>query len=292
MASKNLRLGFVGGGNMAGAIIGGLLQAGYSAANMAVSEPWDEARTRLAAQFPGLHITDANPSAVAFGPSNTPVDVLILAVKPQVMKTVAEGIAAAVQTHRPLVITIAAGITLRDLRRWLMSGASAGAEGPALVRCMPNTPALVIEGATGMYAAEGVSEPQKQMAIAVLGAVSKSTYWVATEALLDVVTGVSGSGPAYFFLLVECLEAAGVKLGLPADVARGLAAQTCLGAGRMLVETGEDPAELRRKVTSPKGTTEAAVNSLEASGVRDAFMLAVQRATDRGAELGDILGKQ
>ncbi|KAH9246946.1 pyrroline-5-carboxylate reductase [Batrachochytrium salamandrivorans] len=130
------------------------------------------------------------------------------------------------------------------------------------------------------------------MAFAVLKSVSKRNYWVDSEALLDVVTGVSGSGPAYFFLLVECLEAAGVKLGLPVDVARGLAVQTCLGAGRMLDSTGEDPAELRRKVTSPNGTTEAALKSLEGSGIRAIFAEAVQRATERSAELGNLLGKQ
>ncbi|KAL2916523.1 hypothetical protein HK105_203956 [Polyrhizophydium stewartii] len=285
---RGLRIGFIGGGNMAGAIIGGLVKSGFSAANMVVSEPFEEARNRLEQQF-GVHVTADNAQAIAH--QGRAVDVVILAVKPQVMKLVAEGIAPAVQAHRPLVISIAAGITIPDLSRWLLTGAAGAAE-LAIVRCMPNTPALVVEGATGMFAAPGVSDAQKAMAAAVLESVSKRNYWVANESLIDVVTGVSGSGPAYFFLLVECLEAAGVQLGLPADVARGLAAQTCLGAGRMLEATGEDPAELRRKVTSPKGTTEAALNSLEASGIRGIFVEAVNRATERGAELGQIMGQQ
>ncbi|KAH6565594.1 hypothetical protein BASA60_009871 [Batrachochytrium salamandrivorans] len=251
----------------------------------------EEARKRLTQQFK-VHVTTDNTAAVSFPQGQgQPVDVLILAVKPQVMKDVAEGIAQSVNTHHPLIISIAAGITLPDLARWLQ-GSSPSSKPAAIVRCMPNTPALVVEGATGVYAAPSVLPEQKEMAFAVLKSVSKRNYWVDSEALLDVVTGVSGSGPAYFFLLVECLEAAGVKLGLPVDVARGLAVQTCLGAGRMLDSTGEDPAELRRKVTSPNGTTEAALKSLEGSGIRAIFAEAVQRATERSAELGNLLGKQ
>ncbi|EGF80356.1 hypothetical protein BATDEDRAFT_24855 [Batrachochytrium dendrobatidis JAM81] len=286
-----LRLGFIGGGNMAGAIIGGLLKSGLSASNIIVSEPWDEARARLVSRFK-VQVTTSNTQAIAFTNQSqtTPVDVLILAVKPQVMRSVAEGISDAVLTHKPLIVSIAAGITISNLLKWLTCSAKKGmTESPAIVRCMPNTPALVVEGATGMYAAPSVTTNQKEIVSAVLKSVSKQNYWVKEESLLDVVTGISGSGPAYFFLLVECLEAAGVKLGLPADVARGLAAQTCLGAGRMLTDTGEDPAELRRKVTSPNGTTEAALNSLEGNKIRAIFAEAVQRATERSAELGSLL---
>ncbi|KAJ1340185.1 pyrroline-5-carboxylate reductase [Batrachochytrium salamandrivorans] len=247
-----LRIGFIGGGNMAGAIIGGLLQAGYHASNIVVSEPWEEARKRLTQQFK-VHVTTDNTAAVSFPQGQgQPVDVLILAVKPQVMKDVAEGIAQSVNTHHPLIISIAAGITLPDLARWLQ-GSSPSSKPAAIVRCMPNTPALVVEGATGVYAAPSVLPEQKEMAFAVLKSVSKRNYWVDSEALLDVVTG---------------------------------------GAGRMLDSTGEDPAELRRKVTSPNGTTEAALKSLEGSGIRAIFAEAVQRATERSAELGNLLGKQ
>lgn len=264
---------------MATAIIGGLLSASFPASNITVSEPWDQGRATLARQFPSITITTSNSTAI----SSPPVDLIILAVKPQVLKAVAAEIAPSVQTHKPTVVSIAAGITLPDLNTWLGGNAN-------LVRVMPNTPALVGEGAAGMFAAEGVTEEGKEFAGAVMASVSKKAYWVANEALLDVVTGVSGSGPAYFFLMVEALANAGEALGLPKDVAQGLAAQTCLGAGRMLVNTAEDPAELRRKVTSPAGTTHAAIVSLEESGMRKAFEDAVKAATDRGAEMGKEFG--
>ncbi|KAI8998134.1 pyrroline-5-carboxylate reductase dimerization-domain-containing protein [Gaertneriomyces semiglobifer] len=289
------RIAFIGGGNMAGAIIGGLLATGYPAQNMIVSEPVQAARDNLKAKFNVL-TTASNADAVSFnGDSSQPADIVVLAVKPQIMKDVAHGIAPVVQKAKPVVITIAAGITLTDLGKWLSTDAQnntlEGAQEPALVRVMPNTPALVSEGATGMYAASSVSAGQKDLAFNVLGAVSKSTYWVDSEALLDVVTGLSGSGPAYFFLMVESLADAATELGLPRDVALGLARQTCMGAGRMLVDTQEDPAELRQKVTSPNGTTHAAIQSLEASGMRKAFKGAVIAATKRGEELGKMFSQ-
>lgn len=148
------------------------------------------------------------------------------------------------------------------------------------------------EGATGVYASSDVSDSQKEQAFSVLKSISKSIYWVDREGLLDVVTGISGSGPAYFFLMVEALENAGVELGLPLEVARGLASQTCLGAGKMLTTSTDSPAELRRKVTSPKGTTEAAIKSFEDDNFRAVIAKAVKAATDRGDELGRILGAQ
>ncbi|KND03254.1 pyrroline-5-carboxylate reductase [Spizellomyces punctatus DAOM BR117] len=292
------RITFIGGGNMANAIIGGLLANGYPPTNIIVSEPFEASREKLQSTFGVLTTTD-NAAAVAFSqdPKNvtTPADLVMLAVKPQIMRDVAQGIAHAVQKHKPVVVTIAAGITLKDLAKWLSSDAQgndiSGARSPALVRVMPNTPALVLEGATGLFASSEVTEEQKTLAFNVLGAVSKSAFWVEREELLDVVTGLSGSGPAYFFLMVECLAAAATELGLPSEVAQGLARQTCLGAGRMLVDTAEDPAELRRKVTSPNGTTHAAIQSLEASGMRQAFKDAVVAATKRGEELGKMFSQ-
>lgn len=143
-----------------------------------------------------------------------------------------------------------------------------------------------------MYAPSNVTSAQKDIAYSVLQSISKSLYWVDKESLLDVVTGISGSGPAYFFLMVEALEKAGIELGLPADVARGLASQTCMGAGKMLTTSPDSPAELRRKVTSPKGTTEAAINYLDQNGIHALFAGAVKAATDRSNELGRILGAQ
>ncbi|KAJ3055792.1 hypothetical protein HK097_009175 [Rhizophlyctis rosea] len=274
------RICFVGGGNMASAIIGGLVAQGYPASNIIVSEPYAAAREALTSKF-NVHTTEDNAAAMAAGPA----DVVIIAVKPQVMKDVAAGIAAAVQQHKPLVITIAAGIRGSDLANWL------GGNGVAVVRVMPNTPALVGEGATGMFAAASVTDAQKDLAASILGAVSKATSWVEKEELIDVVTALSGSGPAYFFLLVESIAAAAVELGLPADVARNLAAQTCLGAGRMMIDGTDEPAELRRKVTSPNGTTEAAIKSFEADGFREIAKKAIVAATKRGEELGNALSK-
>ncbi|KAI9206602.1 pyrroline-5-carboxylate reductase dimerization-domain-containing protein [Polychytrium aggregatum] len=278
------RIAFIGGGNMASAIIGGLIAAGYPASNVSVSEPYEELRKKLSATY-GVFTTSNNSEAIAHGPA----DIVILAVKPQVMRGVAEGISEAVKTHSPVVLSIAAGILAKDLERWLMAH-SAG-KVPSIIRSMPNTPALVSQGATAAWASETVSQSQKDLAFGILAAVSKKTYFVEREELLDVVTGLSGSGPAYFFLLIECIEQAAIKLGLPADVARGLAAQTCLGAGTMAVATGEDPADLRRKVTSPNGTTQAGIESAEAAGVRQLWENVVIAATKRSEELGAILGK-
>ena len=282
------RIGFIGGGNMANAIIGGLIVAGYKASDMIVSDPWEPSRQKLEKDYQVTTTTDNNET-IRF--NDKPCDVIILAVKPQVMKQVAQGIAHTCQQFKPLIITIAAGITIPDLSRWLLFGASDNTP-PAIVRVMPNTPALTQQGATGMFAGSSVTALQKQLAFDILSSISKKSYWVEREALLDVVTGVSGSGPAYFFLMVEAMEKVGVELGLPLELARGLAAQTCLGAGHMLMATGEDPCDLRRKVTSPNGTTEAGIKSLEASQFPAAVALAVKKATERSAELGHILGQQ
>ncbi|KAJ3040253.1 hypothetical protein HDV00_011231 [Rhizophlyctis rosea] len=274
------RITFIGGGNMASAIIGGLLSQSYPAKNITVSEPLEAARKSLSQKF-NVHTTSDNAAAISSGPA----DVVILAVKPQIMRDVAASISSAVQTHKSLVITIAAGIRGSDLQAWL------GGEGVAVVRVMPNTPALVGEGATGMFASKGVSEVQKKLAGGILGAVSKSTHWVEKEELMDVVTALSGSGPAYFFLLVESLISASTSLGLDPATARSLAAQTCLGAGRMMLDSEDEPAELRRKVTSPNGTTEAAIKSFQADGFEGIVKKAVEAATRRGEELGEALSK-
>ncbi|KAJ3307165.1 hypothetical protein HDV03_002676 [Kappamyces sp. JEL0829] len=272
--SNAVKVSFIGGGNMANAIIGGLIAAGYSSSGMVVSDPYEPTRLGLEKNYGVKTTVDNNETITSEG------TVLILAVKPQVMKTVAQGIAAAVQKYSPLVITIAAGITVSDLTKWLTTGSSAKAA------------SIVGEGATGVYATDNVTPAQRTTAFSVLQSISKSIYWVDKESLIDVVTGVSGSGPAYFFLMVEALEAAGVELGLPLEVARGLASQTCVGAGKMLVTSSDTPAELRRKVTSPNGTTEAAVKSFERDEIRQIIARAVKAAADRGGELGKILGAQ
>lgn len=270
---------FIGGGNMAAAIIGGLLAKDIPKTNVSVSEPWDVNRNKMAAL--GVNATTSNLDASASA------DIVILAVKPQVTKEVCEELAASwKQTSRdplPLVISISAGITLASIADWFRS---AGGSAPHIVRVMPNTPALVGEGASGLYASDDVTGPEKELTTALLGTVSKATEWVDKEELLDVVTGLSGSGPAYFFAFVEHLISSATSLGLSEEQATRLAKQTCFGAGKMLVESSEEPSQLRKNVTSPNGTTYAALMSFEKAGLKDIVDGAVKAAASRAEELG------
>ncbi|PNP45398.1 hypothetical protein THARTR1_10949 [Trichoderma harzianum] len=274
---QNSKLAFIGGGNMASAIIGGLANQGIDKQNIIVSEPWDVNRDKIAAT--GVRTTTSNVEA------GQDADLIIIAVKPQVTKTVCQELGAS-WAHRatlPIVVSIAAGITLDSLREWTKT--SEGKTAP-IVRVMPNTPALVGEGASGLYASEDVKENEKQLVDALLGSVSKATEWVDKEDLLDVVTGLSGSGPAYFFAMVEHLIASATALGLPKEQATRLAKQTCLGAGQMLVTSSDEPAQLRKNVTSPNGTTYAALQTFEALKFDEIVDKAVKAATSRAAELG------
>ncbi|HLT43578.1 MAG TPA: pyrroline-5-carboxylate reductase [Luteimonas sp.] len=263
-------LAFIGGGNMARSLIGGLLAAGADPAGIRVADPSAQARDALVADF-GVHAF-AGVAAAAQG-----ADAWVFAVKPQVMREVCSGLAAAAQAARPLVVSIAAGITSTQLDRWLGGN-------QAVVRTMPNTPALLGAGVTGLYANPRVDASGRARAERLLASAG-STVWIDDEALMDAVTGTSGSGPAYVFLLAEALEDAAVAEGLPPEAARTLAQQTILGAARMLTESGEPPAELRRRVTSPGGTTQAAIETFEAGGFRDLVARAVRAATRRGGEL-------
>ncbi|CAI4218499.1 unnamed protein product [Parascedosporium putredinis] len=279
---KSSKIAFIGGGNMAAAIIGGLVAKGIDKQNITVSEPWEVNREKMAQL--GVKTTTSNAEAFSGA------DIAILAVKPQVAKGVCEELAGASAGGKmALVVSIAAGIPLASLQKWLTPSGD-GAPSPHVVRVMPNTPALVGEGASGLFAGEGVTEDEKELTGALLASVSKATEWVDKEELIDVVTGLSGSGPAYFFALVEHMIASAVKLGLSEDQAKRLAAQTCLGAGRMLVESPESPSQLRQNVTSPNGTTHAALQSFEASGFAEIVDKAVKAATSRGEELGKTLG--
>ena len=269
-ARADARIAFFGGGNMARSLIGGLLAHGTPASAIAVSEPNAELRTALARDFGVATHTDNAAAAQT-------ADVLVLAVKPQVMHTVCAGLRGIAQTSKPLVVSIAAGIRSDQLDAWLGGDI-------AVVRCMPNTPALIGAGASGACANARVSPAQRKIAQDILGAIG-TLAWIDDEALMDTVTAISGSGPAYFFLLVEALEDAAAAQGMPRETARALATQTCLGAGRMLREDGAPPAELRRRVTSPNGTTQAALESFAASGFNAIVARAVAAATRRGGEL-------
>lgn len=270
------RIAFVGGGNMARSLIGGLLGTGLAPADIRVAEPLAETRDKLGRDF-GIATFADNRLAVA------DADVIVLAVKPQAMSKVHAELRMAMQGRRPLFISIAAGVRLDQLERWLGN--------LPIVRCMPNTPALIGAAATGLCANSRVSPVQKAQAQHIMDTAGL-TRWIDDESLMDTVTAISGSGPAYFFALVEALEDAAVAQGLPRDTARALAAQTCLGAGRMLMESGEDPAELRRRVTSPNGTTQAALESFAADGLPRMAARAVAAATRRGAELADALDRE
>ena len=264
------RLTFVGGGNMAASLIGGLIAQGYPADRITVCDPIAETRQQLAAQF-DVATTDDNRAAASRA------ETLVLAVKPQIMAAVARELAPAL-THRPLLISIAAGIPLAALATWL------GSELP-LVRCMPNTPALVRAGATGLYGSAQVGAEQRQIAEQILAAVGTTT-WVAEEAQIDAVTALSGSGPAYFFLVMEILMTVGRELGLPPDTARALTLQTALGAAQMAQGSDLDVGELRRRVTSPGGTTAAAIEVLQAGGLAELFAAALRAADQRAREMG------
>lgn len=266
-------LAFIGGGNMAGSIIGGLLAKDYPVTNLRVSELVEATRQRFSDL--GL-LASADSAEVIAG-----ADAVILAVKPQQLREVCEAIAPAMQAQQPLVISIAAGVEVGAMKRWLGYDA-------AIVRCMPNTPALVSAGASGLYAADGVTDEQKQLATEILESVG-IVVWVDTEEKLHAVTAVSGSGPAYFFLMVEAMVTAGHNLGLEPEVARALAAQTMLGASRMVLENEEDVAELRRRVTSPGGTTERAIRVFEERGLRRIFEDAMEACDRRSRELGEEL---
>lgn len=270
-------IAFIGGGNMATSLIGGLIADGRAADGIWVSDTQTAKLDELRDGF-GVHTTTDNNEAVAH------CETVVLAVKPQVMAEVVRGIADAVAKRRCLCVSIAAGVRETDMRRWLNFDAP-------IVRTMPNTPALLRCGAAALYANTFVSNDQRERAQAVLGAVG-TTLWVEDESLLDAVTAVSGSGPAYLFLLVEMMENAGVELGLPRETARGLAQQTAYGASRMVRESDDDPATLRARVTSPAGTTEAAITSLERGGVEKLFLEALTAARDRSIELGKLLGEQ
>lgn len=269
-------LAFIGGGHMARALIGGLLARGWPATAIRVSDSSAAQRESLAAAFPGVTCFADNAAAAAGATT------WVLAVKPQHMREVATGLAQAVGNPPPLVISVAAGIRAADLARWL---------GPAvpIVRCMPNRPALLGCGCTGLYADPSVRDSHRARAERVLAAVG-TCVWVDEESQMDAVTAVSGSGPAYFFLLIELLEAAALAEGLPAEAARSLAIGTAYGAARMAQESDETPAILREQVTSRGGTTEAALAVLQDAGLHGIVLRAVGAARRRSAELAQQFG--
>lgn len=274
VSNPHPKVAFLGGGNMAAALIGGLLKTGWPVDRILVAEPVAERAVWLAEQF-GITVHNAGADIVA------DADALVLAVKPQQLAAAVTGLPLKAGA---LVVSIAAGVRLATLQRLLGSQV-------AYVRTMPNTPALLGAGITGLFAPQGTSAEARALAEQLLAAAG-ACVWVTEEEQLDAVTALSGSGPAYFFLLVEALRDAGTALGLSAEVAAQLAAQTCVGAARMVGESGLDAAQLRVNVTSKGGTTEAALNHLESAGLRTMFATALQHADARAKALGDALDQQ
>jgi pyrroline-5-carboxylate reductase len=272
---SSTKIAFIGAGNMARAILGGLLQKGFPASNIWASEPEISRLDDLKAQ--GVNVTDNNEAAVSA------CDVIILAVKPQILKDVVQPLASSFANRDKLIVSVAAGISSESIDTW------AGGN-QAIVRCMPNTPALVGMGASGLYANANVSAAQKESAEAALAAVGLA-MWVEEEELLHAITAVSGSGPAYYFLFMESMIKAGIEQGLPADVAKQLTLQTARGAAEMAMQSDVEPDELRRRVTSPKGTTEQAILSFQANQLEGLVEKAMKACADRSVELSELLGK-
>ncbi|MCK5894545.1 MAG: pyrroline-5-carboxylate reductase [Endozoicomonadaceae bacterium] len=263
-------LAFIGAGNMASSIIGGLISNGYDPERIIAANPGQEALQAMAARL-GIKTTTSNHEAIE------QADVVIFAVKPQVMKTVICALETTLQNVRPMLISVAAGVTIHSLNDW-----SGG--GLPIIRCMPNTPALLGCGASGLYANDQVSDTHKSVADTVMKGTG-ITRWLETEEAIDAVTALSGSGPAYFFLLMESMINAGQQLGLTPETATALTLQTALGAARMAAEGDIDAAGLRRQVTSPGGTTEQALNRLEQGNFRELVQSAMVAANQRSCEL-------
>ena len=273
----NAQLAFIGGGNMTRSLVGGLLADGYPAERISIAEPNAERRELLAGDLgikPKADNVDAAQGA----------DAVIFAVKPQVVRSVAEQLGELLHNQAAVAISVAAGVRLQDIERWL-------GEGIGVVRTMPNTPSLVRSGATALLANTHVSAPQRELAESLMRAVGQ-TQWLDVEEDMDIVTAISGSGPAYFFLLMEALEDAAVDQGLNRERARLLILETATGAARMALEAEDSPGKLRQRVTSPGGTTERALNVLNEQDFHGTVNSAVEAATQRAEELGRLLGEQ
>lgn len=270
LSRKPITVAFIGAGNMARSLIVGMLQEAGNL-QLRVSDP-DQNQLDVIRSYGSQIFTSTDNAATIQG-----ADVVVLAVKPQAMRSVIEPLEDLAQKQRPLFVSVAAGIREESLNAWL------GGHLP-IVRCMPNTPALVKAGATGLYANPQVSKEQRSLAESILRTVG-ITLWFEDEAKLDAVTAVSGSGPAYFFLVMEAMQAAAESLGLKPEDAQLLVVQTALGAARLALESDQKPADLRKQVTSKGGTTEAALNKLNAGGLVPLFAEALQAAKQRSQEL-------
>lgn len=267
------KVAFIGGGNMARALAGGMLAAGYQPAHVLISDPVEATRARLREEFPGTVLSDSNAEVVK------DAECVVLAVKPQILADVCKPLAPLVQETRPLVISVAAGVRSNDIQQWLGGNL-------AVVRVMPNQPALLRLGISGLYANRNTSDKQVRAASNIVSTTGPVVP-VASEADIDTVTAVSGTGPAYFYLLVDMLVQVAEELGLEHDAALALVLETARGAGAMAEQSGETMATLIQRVRSPGGTTAAAFDYLDSTDFRDIFRTAVVAARDRAVHLAD-----
>jgi len=261
---------------MARSIAGGLLANDWPKDKIILSDP-DPAQQQATKQALGTTVYASNDELVNHA------NILVLAVKPQILAQVSKDISGLIAKNKPLIISIAAGIRVSDLARWLGNDI-------AIVRAMPNTPALVGAGACGLFANNNANEQQREEAETIMRATGV-TVWVQDEKMMDVITALSGSGPAYFLLVMEAMESAAISSGLDRDAARLLTMETALGAAKMALESGEEPGNLRNRVTSPGGTTEAALKVLEEGRIVTIFQEAIKAATARSGELAELFGK-
>lgn len=273
----NAKIAFIGAGNMSRSLIGGLIASGYDKSKILASDPSADVCQALSQDL-AIECLQDNHQVIK------QAEVLVLAVKPQQLKILCQQLLTDVQKKKPLVISVAAGVRSRDIDHWLGGNL-------AVVRAMPNTPALIQTGATGLFANEKVSELQHNQAEEILRAAGL-TLWVKEEEKLDAVTALSGSGPAYYFLFMEAMEAAGQKLGLDKKTAHLLTLQTAFGAAKMALESSDDCTALRHKVTSPNGTTEKAIQSFQADQFEQIIERAMQAAKARAQQLADELGEE
>lgn len=264
------KIGFIGGGNMASSLISGLIASGHSPQDLWVSDVNQDVLKVLAENL-NVNTSTNNDDII------NAVDVVVLAVKPQILSTVAKNATASIQQKQPLVVSIAAGISQQSLSQWLGNNI-------AIVRCMPNTPALVLTGATALHANAQVTAEQHDLAENIMRSVGIA-LWVNDESELDVVTAVSGSGPAYYFLLMEAMEKAAIEMGMNEVTARLLVQQTALGAAKIALESSESPEQLRKRVTSPGGTTQQALETFEEGGFTALVSKALHAARDRSIEM-------
>ena len=270
---SNMTIGFIGGGNMAQAIIRGLLKAGHRAGQLSVADPSADQRKAIAAIDAAIMLAEDSASLTGH------CDLLVLAVKPQIMPDVAAALSGQERPAQQVIVSVAAGITLASLQGWLGANAS-------IVRVMPNQPALVGEGMSGLCATAAVDAAGRAAADYLMAATGQAA-WFTDESLMDAVTAISGSGPAYFYLIMEIMQDVAREFGFGADIARTLSTQTALGAATVATQGDDDLGTLRQQVTSPGGTTAAALAALEDAGIRDIFRNALIAARDRSVELGE-----